>query len=368
MRIGILTLPLHTNYGGILQAYALQTVLERMGHDVKVIDYDYLFHRPSPWTLFKRFAKTLLHMRTLNVCFEKELNRPMNTWRYYTQPFINKHICRLQYKNLNYDLSCDMFDCMVVGSDQIWRPIHIKGVLGTSIPNAFLDFAKEWPIKRIAYAASFGTNEWEFSNEETNSIKKLICKFDAISVREDSGVKLCKQYLNIDAQLTLDPTLLLEKSDYLNLCRGKKYRNKGDLLVYILDTSTEKDKIIEAVKKKYNLKAFKTNIDENKKKEMDSQPPVEQWLLGFHNAKYVITDSFHACVFSILFDKPFIVIGNEERGLTRISSLLTLFKIKDRLIFGIEDIDNISFKKLNTNILLKDLKQKSLLFLKNALN
>ena len=369
MRIGILTLPLHTNYGGILQAYALQTILERMGHDVKVIDYDYLFQTPSFWTMFKRFVKKILHMQTLSVRFEEELNKPMNIWRHYTQPFINMHIHRLPIKDLNTDLFCDMFDCIVVGSDQIWRPTHIKGVLGTSIPNAFLDFAKEWPIKRIAYSASFGTDEWEFSEEETSIIKKLISKFDAVSVREDSGVELCKRYLGIDAFHTLDPTLLLEKNDYLKLCNKKKYKKRGDLLVYILDDTNEKDKIINILEGKYALTAFKTNIDENKhKRDKDSQPPVEDWLMGFMNTKYVITDSFHACIFSIIFEKPFIVIDNQERGMARISSLLTMFNMKDRLISNIDDVQSVSFKKIDTHRRIEELQKNSLTFLSNALN
>ena len=369
MRIGILTLPLHTNYGGILQAYALQTVLERMGHNVKVIDYDYLFQTPSFWTKFKRFVKKTLHMQTLSVRFEEELNKPMKTWRHFTQPFINMHIHRLPIKDLNADLFCNMFDCIVVGSDQIWRPTHIKGVLGTSIPNAFLDFAKEWPIKRIAYSASFGTDEWEFSEEETTIIKKLISKFDAVSVREDSGVELCKRHLGIDAFHTLDPTLLLGKDDYLSICKKRiKFKDKGDLLVYILDFTKEKELMIKTVEKKYGLKAFYTNIDENNKKDEDSQPPVENWLIGFQNTKYVITDSFHACIFSIIFEKPFIVIGNQERGMARISSLLAMFNMEDRLISDVNDFQSVSFEKISTHKRIEELKKDSLAFLTNALN
>ncbi|MBQ4392660.1 MAG: polysaccharide pyruvyl transferase family protein [Prevotella sp.] len=351
MRIGVLTLPLHTNYGGILQAYALQTVLERMGHDVRVIDYDYLIPRPTYWKLFKRFVKTILGMQTLSVDYEKKLNEPEQIKRRYTQPFINKYIHRLPIKNIEEDLREEMFDCILVGSDQIWRPLYIEIVLGTSIPNAYLKFAERWNVKRIAYAASFGTDEWEYTKEETEIVKKLISKFDFVSVRELSGEELCRNYLGINVETVVDPTLLLNKKDYQQFIFKNKLSKKNYIYEYILDRTEEKDEIVKRIESMFGLEPLKVNIGENENSNREiSQPEVEEWLQCFENAKYVITDSYHGSIFSIIFEKPFIVIGNEKRGMARFNSLLSMFDLKDRIISQIADIDKIKFNKLNTEI------------------
>lgn len=338
MKIGILTLPLHTNYGGILQAYALQTVLERMGHEVVVIDTPNIKSSPSLWTIGKRIIKKLLGRR-VSLFLEKKYNKEFPIISQYTQLFVDKYIHR-KVVNTPEELQEDDFDAIVVGSDQIWRPIYYK-----NIENAYLAFAKDWNIKRIAYAASFGTDEWEYTPQQTARCGELLRMFDAVSVREASGVGLCMEHFGVEAMHVLDPTMLLNREDYIKLIESSQTpKSKGTMLNYILDETPEKKALIEQIAKDKNLKPFRVNSrveDHSAPLNERIQPSVEQWLRGFYDAEFVVTDSFHACVFSILFGKPFVVIGNKERGMTRFNSLLEIFDIKDRIVDNLKDVHTI---------------------------
>ena len=341
MRIGILTLPLHTNYGGILQAYALQTVLERMGHEVVVFDTPNKCPLPPfkdiPKCFLKRIVKKLLG-RNQKIFYEYyQNNKVIPVVSQNTQRFINAYIHRKEIRDFK-ELVEDSYDAIVVGSDQIWRPIYfVPGWRRQSIENAFLSFTSKWKIKRLSYAASFGTKEWEYTNEQTLKCKSLLQVFDAISVRENDGVTLCKEYFDIDPVHVLDPTMLLNEADYsIFFQKGNTPMSKGTLLNYILDVNENKKTLIRDVANLKKMIAFSVNNsyenDETKPLNERIKPSVEIWLRGFYDAEFVITDSFHACVFSILFKKQFVVVGNKERGLSRIESLLKCFGIGNRIV------------------------------------
>lgn len=124
----------------------------------------------------------------------------------------------------------------MVGSDQVWRPKYNEGCL----EEMFFRFAKDIKCPKLSYAASFGTDVWEFDDTQTKSCKELISKFDLVSVREPSGIVLCKDKLSVDAVQVLDPTLLLEKQDDLNLIEGTpRLCDKHFLAAYILDLNKE---------------------------------------------------------------------------------------------------------------------------------
>lgn len=336
MKIGILTLPLHTNYGGILQAYALQTVLERMGHEVEVLDKPDQIHRPL-WRNAMTFTKRLaLKAIGKQVClnYQKEYNTRERAKRKYVNVFIQKYI-RRRIVDRYEKISPDDYDAIVVGSDQVWRQKYMPK-MNVKIP--FLLFAEGWNIKRIAYAASFGTDVWEYTVENTNAAKLAIQRFDAVSIREHSGVTLCKDYLDYhDAKQVLDPTLLLDRIDYEHIIEESDSTHKinGSLMCYVLDYTNEKRQYISKCAKVLDMSPFETNSKyEVKGASLEEivQPPVEQWLRSFRDSSFVITDSFHACVFSILFHKSFVVIGNQSRGLARFDSLLSLFGLEDRMV------------------------------------
>lgn len=341
MRIGILTLPLHTNYGGILQAYALQTVLERMGHEVVVFDTPNRMPLPPfkdiPKCFLKRIIKKILG-RNQKIFYEYYQNKKViPVVSQNTQRFINSYIRRKEIRNFK-ELDGDSYDAIVVGSDQVWRPMYfVPGWRRQEIENAFLSFTCKWNVKRLSYAASFGTDDWEYTDHQTRRCKALLQAFDAISVRETNGVTLCKEYFDVDPVHVLDPTMLLNEADYSIFFQKRNTpKSNGTLLNYILDENEKKRALIMHVANQKCLRAFSvTNPhenDETKPLNERIKPSVEKWLRGFYDAEFVITDSFHACVFSILFKKQFVVVGNKERGLSRIESLLLCFGIENRIV------------------------------------
>ena len=334
MKCGIITQPLRLNYGGILQAYALQSVLERMGNDVEVIQaqqkgYSAPKGIKAPFVYGRRAIFKCLGLSDTPVFAEKQLNTQWPVVSEHTRRFINQYIHVREISSFD-EINPKDYDVFVVGSDQVWRPAY------SDLYQSFLQFAENWDVKRIAYAASFGTDQKEYTAEQVAVCKSLIKKFDAVSVREDSGVALCEDYFGVCAQHVLDPTLLLDKKDYINLVEASGIdTSEGDLFVYMLDPSSEKAAIVEDIAAEKHLTPFtvKAKSDYNYAPLEDRiQPPIEQWLRGFMDAKFVVTDSFHGSVFSILFNKPFIVIGNAERGLSRFVSLLKSFGMENRLI------------------------------------
>lgn len=375
MRIGILTLPLHTNYGGILQAYALQTVLERMGHEVKVIHKDPHLKEPNIWEYLYRYYQKKVLGRKLFVKAERWHNEVTPILRKNTDAFIEKYIHCYTISSLQ-EIKENDFDAIVVGSDQIWRKKYFVESWGNNETNAFLGFAEEWDIQRLAYAPSFGTDEWEFSENYSSDISRLIKKFNAVSVREKSGVELCKKYLNVEALHLLDPTMLLNSNAYRELVKDSdlsSQSNSNSLFCYILDDSKEKQDIINTVAATNNLTQtqmyFSTEYSDAT--QCWPVPPVEQFIQGIMNAKFVVTDSFHGSVFSMIFHKQFIAINNPLRGSTRLSSLLAMFGLENRLIETSTKLtpefinSSVDFKKVDE--LLDELRKSSFTFLETYL-
>lgn len=365
MRIAILTLALYNNFGGILQCFALQTVLRRLGHEVTVLK---LSTKRIEWhvrlALFiKRLIKFLINResRFYGSMTEEEI-LSMNT-----QKFVRKHIYMRIVKDWS-QLKENEYDAFVVGSDQVWRPMYF----GNPIINAYLGFAKDWiSIKRVAYAASFGTDEWEYTPKETTDCASLLRKFDAVSVRERSGVKLCKEHFGVNAVCLLDPTLLLTKNDYLSILEvANSPVHNGGLFYYILDETNEKMQFVQKIANQNNWKPYRANNCEAEKPvyfERRIQKTVEPWIAGFRDAQFVVTDSFHGCVFSILFNKSFVVIGNQKRGMARFYSLLSLFHLENRLI-SLEQLDDYKDSQIDwglVNHILEQERVKAFDFLKS---
>lgn len=348
MKIAILTLPLHANYGGILQAYALQTVLTKIGHNVEVLQKNpekLSFSLQSAYKIIKRLGVKILKDWRTPLFLEKknEIEKPIIEQN--TSQFISKYIKLRRIDSLSDIIESD-YDAIIVGSDQVWRAPYFKKMWNAPIRDAFLDFTKGWNIRRVSYAASFGIDNLdEYSNLEIEQCKKSIANFNLISVRETSGINICKERFNVSAIQLQDPTMLIDMKDYISLVKvSNEPKSPGDLLCYILDNTEFKNIVIKKIAEEKQLLPFHVNSnfeDIHLSVEKRVQPPVESWLRGFMDARYVITDSFHACVFSIIFRKPFIVIGNSERGLSRFKSLLSTFKLQDRIIYNKVQLDEI---------------------------
>lgn len=379
MKIGVLTQPLHDNYGGLLQAYALKEVLQSLGHEVIIINRQ--SKKVSTFRKYGSIAKSFLIGRTIapNVLLNESLKGVISR---ETRKFREKFIPNLTHLITNnegmHDLNNMGFDAYVVGSDQCWRPRY-----SPSIRNYFLDFAKnDNRVKRIAYAASFGVSNWEFTDEDTSACSELLKMFNAISVREDSAIDLIKNKLGRgDAIHVVDPTMLLSKEHYNYLVESEKSPvSPGDLNVYVLDRTHAKDMLVRQIEAELQLKAYEVlpvkRINEQKVTKGNIEdfvyPNPAAWIRGFQDAKFVVTDSFHGTVFSILHNVPFIVIGNIKRGLSRFQSLLKMFGLEDRLI---TDVDMVNIGNLvrnnidwsNVNMILETEREKSLEFLKKGL-
>lgn len=336
MKIAILTQPLGHNYGGLLQAYALQTYLKRLGCEVETFD-----------RRVKGAGKITLKSHGLNLA-KLALGRIKSLPTENRQAWVlseladfrdrslimSPRICSEQavrdyYRERN-------FDAFVVGSDQVWRPRYSPSIL-----NFYLDFLDDikYSAKRIAYAASFGVSDWEYSIELTEKCRDLAQKFDAISVRESSAIELCTEKLDVNAQCVVDPTLLLEPEDYKSLIAecGESH-HAGCVLSYVLDPAPEKRAIADSAARVMGAEAFSIkpeySITQVRAKNVSKCwfPSVEAWLQAFHDASFVVTDSFHGSVFSILFNKPFVAVGNSARGMARFESLLLQFGLTERLI------------------------------------
>jgi hypothetical protein len=344
MKIGILTQPLRNNYGGLLQNFALQHVLKGMGHQVETVDWldEYSKYR----IMLARAKNTLLSYIRKDV--EKPRYKPTAAeaavMARNTRRFVERYIgvCPLHVSHQEDFRNVDGqygYDAYVVGSDQVWRPGY-----NAFLSSMFLDFtAGRDDLKRVAYAASFGTSSWEFTPQMTEECSQLAKRFDIITVREESGVALCREHLGVDAGLVLDPTMLLDRENYEQLVADEKEpESPGTLFHYILDPSDGKRELIEQIAGLQGLQPFtvmpKCHAEKCTKQNVKHHiedcvfPPVTSWLRGFMDAEITVVDSFHGAVFSIIFNKPFWVIGNSKRGNARFESLLGMLGLQDRMV------------------------------------
>lgn len=363
MKVAILTLPLHSNYGGILQCYALQTILKRMGHDVKVLSkprYGIRYYLMLPFIVFRNLFRRIFYREYVRIFELDDYILCENT-----DTFIKKYIRKDIRRKFDNSIT-KKYDIVIVGSDQIWRPKY-----SSNIECAFLSFLKDDNIKRISYAASFGVDDCEYTKEQLLKCSSFLKKFNAVSVREYSGISLCENYFGVDAVEVLDPTLLLSADDYRELINDTVTKpSKGNMLVYILNKTEEKINLVNRIAAERGLTPFWLDSPDEQNEKISLREcvkmSVEQWLRSFDEAEFVFTDSFHGCVFSIIFKKQFLAIGNEERGISRFLSLLNLFSLEERLILSYDEyrrsLSLINYEKIFDT--LSVLQEQSISFLK----
>lgn len=325
MRIGILTHPLVRNYGGILQAWALQQVVKDLGFEPQTIDWDY---NVPTWKSYCRslFRSICLKIIGRNVGWPHGSYWIPENYRGLRQ-FVKKNICltpRIPFgKVISYIVK--NYKTVIVGSDQVWRFSYIP-----QITTMFLPYKKNVDGKKIAYAASFGTDDWEYSDEQTKRCADLLSDFDAVSVREKSALNLCADKLKyFNCKWVLDPVLLINMHAYETICSSVDIDGTGCVFAYILDENSELLRLAQLKAKEQNIPLKVVSVDN----EIKSTDTIEKWLASFRDARYIITDSFHGTLFSIIFKKEFAVYRNQKRGNARFDSLIELFpQIKGRLI------------------------------------
>lgn len=358
-KIGILTFsfPENRNFGASLQSYAIFNVIRKLGNECFLINF-------NPYT--PKIRTKIFNCIVGNgfIKFNK---------KFLKETSLIKNI--KDFQNLNKKM-----EIFISGSDQVWRAKFLK----ENVKRFFLDFVDE-DKKKIAYAASFGVDCWEGNEKLTEEIKPLIRRFNHISVREESGIDICKNTFGIDnAVCVLDPTLMISREDYqpiLDDWQDKSHLKKKYIAHMLLDDA------VELKKESQNIADYlKSDINYIKGKEIKilkkelklfgrkllKYNKVSQWLTYLKDAELVITDSFHCTVFSLIFHKKFVVVANKTRGIARLETLLGKVGLQDRFFTDIKDVmkSGILNKEIDYNEVDKKLevhRKYSMDFLKKAL-
>ena len=337
MKIGLLSYHKNNNYGWNLQCYALMTVLKSMGHEVTLIN-KMKFSNQSCWERLKNACVRISHLNRGKSFEDVQKERGVRIAPFFEKYILPRTRC---IKNQKEYRKLPRFDALVVGSDQVWR-----SKLVNPIEDYYFNFI-DYPAKLISYAASFGVDVREYTTDKIVKCGNLIEKFSAVSVREQSGVKLIRDIYKWKCNPVVmpDPTLSLTEKDYRKIIgnRTNVNKNRGNLFCYILDKTQDKETAIEKLSTAYSLKPRCIGLSESY-----IYPSVEEWLGAFSDADFIFTDSFHGCVFSLIFRKPFIAYGNSSRGLARFISLLNTFEQSERLIQSSAEIDELDSLKMKS--------------------
>lgn len=350
-KVAVITLIDSPNYGGILQAYALQKAIEKLGHECVLIDYMNdefrhkftFFGRPTGMsTIYWLFKKVQYPLMTVMMKRMMPFYRHMNLTRHFKNPE--------ELEELN-----GQYDCFITGSDQVWAcDLNFKD------DSYFLSFVDD-NHKKISYAASFGRTINMMTKDEKEFIAPQLARFDALGVREDSGVEVVEELSDrTDAVPVLDPTLLLDRDDWEKVA-NHEHRGKGKkyILCYLMQSKkndTEALRFAKRMSKDTGMPVIKicrglTSILWGKTAYV---PTVEEWIGLFLDAEYIITNSFHGMAFSVNFKKDFIsfIEGNPKSGRnSRIYDRCKDFGLLERIhIVGkVNRIEreNIDYKKIS---------------------
>ncbi len=336
MKTGILTHQFRGNYGGMLQAYALQQALRTIGVESFIPEYSY------PHELINESKRKLMlkaRLRALQVRLglaSENTAHPLALMQLpVAEQFLNKYTQHVRIPlPLTADSPVHQFDRWIVGSDQVWRGEYSRNM--APFPFFFLDFATPDVRRRsVAYAASFGLDEWQGRADETEACKLLLAQFKAVSVREETGVSLCRSVFDVDAEQMPDPTLLLTAQSYSTLIDTERTYapRKPYAAVYVLDESAQTQRLLSGYQAASDLEIQALMPHKLARRMRDRVPcRVTQWLRYIRDCSCVITDSFHGCVFAVIFNKPFVCLGNAERGMSRFHSLFARYGLQQRLL------------------------------------
>lgn len=305
------------NYGSLLTYYALYQILTRLGYSVLMI------HK--------------LRVREFDLEIDAECHAKSFAEKYYKN--IAPALKPGEMKLLNR--YCDMF---LMGCDQVWN----YGIASFWGLNYYFDYVED-NKKKLSYASSFGHDESFTPMEKMSDITKLFHRFDAISVREASAVRILKDEFGIEGTQVADPVFLLEREEYEELLKDSKAEETEKfMLAYILDPTPEIREALLYVAEKKQLKLI-TIIDARGNKEeckkILNMPniimetlEVSTWLWYIKNAEFVVTDSCHGVSFSLIFHRPFIAIANRRRGVARFESLVDVMGVRDRYVYDANQI------------------------------
>ena len=353
MKTGLITFHYAHHYGAQLQAYALTRSVRNIGADCEIINY-VLPHTEKSSRLFQGgFSSIPKNLHTL--AFLSPLTRRSRRFH----GFIDKHMnVGTKRYSCFQDLLNDppQYDAYLCGSDQIWNPFIFEN--RKFDPSFFLSFAAGKPL--VSYAPSFGAAS--IPDDMRGELAGYLSKFAHISAREKRGADIIKDVAGLDVPVTLDPTLLLDGRDWIALARAPKQREPYTLCYFVSDPGRLSPLAAEMGRKVVQLAGTRRRVKGADELVLDAGP--EEFLGLYQNADFVLTNSFHGAVFSILFNKPFIcgAGGGEEKRGSRIGNLLDTLGLSSRFE---TDTSPIDYTEVNRRLEIE--RDKSLGFLKNAL-
>jgi len=299
------------NYGSSLTCFALNRTLKNMGYSVLMLEHPGI--RPGYDSVGLQFARHFYQISDITA--EKDFTR--------------------------FNQVCDTF---VVGSDQLWNYSCNAGIGGNYY---FLDFVYN-EHRKISYATSFGIDRQKYPENDRIRVAYYMSKFDAISVREKSGVDICEKDFDVPAVWVMDPVFLCDKESYDEIVSlSAKHENEPYIFSYILDPTEEKIEAVRLLSEKMQL-PYHIAIDAlgNKKDNLErlrndpniiSDLRIEDWLYYIQNAEFVLTDSFHGFCFSLINQKECAAFINLRRGAARFNSIAEITSLSDRLFDSLED-------------------------------
>lgn len=315
------------NYGACLTAYALYTIIVNMGFNPTLIDVSQVSE---------------------HLCYQ-------------FRNFVEKNCQTTKWIKSYSDLKqiIDKNSIYVTGSDQVFRPFLVKDKLSEFLFDYIL-FSK-----KIALAASFGKQKEEFLQENDDKViikmKNSLKSFDFISTREKQGVEICEDVLDVKAEWIIDPVYILDKSYFEQLANAGKQKNTNYIASCIFNKKN--DKIDKFLSEKNNCRVIELH---------ESNFSIEDWLKTIKGCKFLITNSYHAMCFAIIFNKPFIALSKDMGAGSRFESLFEMLGIENQSISSIDEIYTkdcvfkIDYEKVNRKI--EEEQQRGLEFLKNALD
>lgn len=346
MRIALLTIWHIGNYGAEMQAYATVKALHSLGHEVEVIDIR--LTDVAQMSLKGRISKVIK-------IFSPSERKIKQFWKTYIPSSRRYHSLKQLQKNP------PQADLYLVGSDQVWNPELTSGLSDVFL----LNFGSKNVI-RASYASSFGTDKWNCP-QYLYRLKNFLSNFKYISCREQSGVDMLRRELSIDSTLVVDPTLLF--SHYPELTGEIKETN--NLVYYPLGQSEPITSYCIGLANRLGMQAVDATRETkllNKITWQRNSP--QEWIQDIASARFIITPSFHGCVFSILYQRQFAVVIQNARVATRIVNLLEVIGLQNRIFYSYDELDTIkpweqSIDYSTVLPKLKELRSASLEFLKS---
>lgn len=302
-KVNLLTIHWGRSYGAVMQTYATSKLLEKNGHEVTVINNIH----PKEKQFYKRFRSLYyLFLDFQFYCFKH---------RFFPK------LTRKMYGLIPSELPSS--DYIVIGSDQVWN----RSITSPMDLAYYVDFNEN--VKKVSLASSFGKVDWNQDSEYTQTVKKYLDKFNAISVREHSGQEILNDVFGLESTVLIDPTLAY--ADFEDLVLNK--RKKEQIFTFLFGGNKQETKdIVKALSNDLKLPIFK-----HSKLSFYLNNGPRRWLTNIRNSSYVITDSFHGLAFSIIFKKEVFVLCADKTKFTRLESLLNLLGLNHRFIESVDD-------------------------------